>query len=165
MRKSPFHFKNKYPSAGKFRPFRRVSRQKGLLKKPDKMFYAFLLSALFVTVAFILTQFPSILPKFQGRKTEIVSPQVSASSLGVFNAALKAKNIQFDTMKTATESPTLVVFLSNGGYAYLDLNTDAQAQVLLLSRILSRVGIDSPSKKIKYIDLRHEKAVIGFQSP
>lgn len=116
-------------------------------------------------ICLILYQFQSIFPKFRTGSTIVVSPDVGPSSLGSFNTALKDKNIQFDTMKVATESPTLIIFLSNGGYAYLDLNTNAQIQTELLSRILSRILVDNPSKKLKYVDLRHEKAIVGFQSP
>lgn len=106
--------------------------------------------------------FPSILPTFESGSEEIIAPNASKPNLSTFNTQLKSKNIQFDTMKVATESPTVVVYLSSGAYAYLDLNTDAKAQVDLLSLILSRVSQEANSKKLKYVDLRLDKPVVKF---
>lgn len=173
MKTKLFHLqKSKHSSFSpgrKFRPFRKINRGGGgNLKfsfKPTRTTLVFFFSILFLFLCIVAYSFQSIFPKFKTGGDVIVSPKVGSSSLGVFNTALKDKNIQFDTMKVATESPTLVVFLSNGGYAYLDLNTNPETQTALLSRILSRILVDNPNKKVKYIDLRHEKAIVGFQSP
>lgn len=169
MKTKLFHLRkttsSNFKPSRKANPFKKLRTQRGFSLRPGKMFFVFLVSVLFFITAIAAYQLQPFFPKFGVRTTEVISPNVSASSLGVFNAALKQKGIQFDTMKVATESPTVVVFLSKGGYAYLDLNTDVEAQVSLLSRILSRITVDNPNKKIKYIDLRHEKAIVGFQSP
>lgn len=170
MKTKLFHLQkvrsSNFKPSRKTNPFKKIRNARKFNVKLGKIFIFFCVSVLFLVLAIIAYFMQPFIPKFGDNSTaEIISPNVSASSLGVFNAELKQKNIQFDTMKIATESPTVVIFLSNGGYAYLDLNTDASAQVTLLSRILSRITVDNPNKRIKYIDLRHEKAIVGFQNP
>lgn len=132
------------------------------IKRPNKMFFVLLLSVVFLLLAAVLYNFQDLLPRFRTSSKEIVKPNVEASDINTFYTALKKKNIQFDNLKNATESSTLVVHLTNGGYAYLDFNRDPGMQADTLSLIIQRVTIESPQKKLKYIDLRHQKAIVKF---
>ncbi len=144
-------------------PFKKVRARKSIkLAKPGKTHLVLFLSFVFLLICVVLYNFPSILPVFESGSQEIIAPNALKPSLSVFNTQLKSKNIQFDTMKVATESPTVVVYLSDGAYAYLDLNTDAASQVDLLSLILSRISQEANSKKLKYVDLRFDKPVVKF---
>lgn len=138
------------------------SGKKLSLGKPSKQFLLLIVSFLFLFSCIALAAFPSILPTFGSSNEKILAPNASTQSLSVFNTQLKSKNIQFDTMRVATESPTVVVYLSSGAYAYLDLHTDAKAQADLLSLILSRITAETQPKKLKYVDLRYDKPVVKY---
>lgn len=135
---------------------------KSFIRRPNKIFFVFLSSVVFLCLAVVLYNFQDLLPHFKVSSREVVRPNTAASDINVFYSALKKNNIQFDNLKNATESATLVVHLSNGGYAYLDFNRDPAMQAELLALIISRVTVETPQKKPKYIDLRHEKAIVKF---
>ncbi len=165
MKKRLFNLSKTHASSGRVHsnPFRKIRNRKKLsLQKPNRAFVIFGLSCLFLFICIVLYSFPSVLPQFESNTGTIVTPNTTVPSLSLFNSHLKSKNIQFDTMRVATESPTVVVYLSNGGYAYLDLNTPPAPQVDLLSLILSRISSEANPKKLKYVDLRADKPVIKF---
>lgn len=165
MKKRLFSLSKTHASTGhnRMNPLRKVRRgQKLSLKKPTKPFYFLIVSVLFLVLCVVLYNMQDLLPKLNGRTEAIVTPNISAPNLSKFNAHLKEYNIQFDTMRVATESPTVVVYLSSGAYAYLDLNTDPKAQADLLSVILARINREPSNQKLKYVDLRFEKPIVKY---
>ncbi len=165
MKKRLFSLSHTHSSkrnVGNFHHKKIGSGTKFSIRKPGRQLLIFMVSCIFLLVCIALAAFPSILPTFGSSNEKILAPNASIQSLSVFNTQLKSKNIQFDTMSVATESPTVVVYLSNGAYAYLDLHTNAKAQADLLSLILSRIASDNQPKKLKYVDLRYDKPVVKY---
>jgi len=165
MKKRLFSLSKTHASTGHIRinPLRRVRKGKKLsLGRPTRPILLLVLSVAFLLLCVVVYNMQDLLPKFNGRTEAIVIPNAPAPSLSLFNKQLKEKNIQFDTMRIATESPTIVVYLSSGAYAYLDMNTDAKAQVDLLSMILARINREPSVQKLKYVDLRYEKPIVKY---
>jgi len=93
----------------------------------------------------------------------IISPNQIPTEKQDLKKMLSEKNIPFSTMYKASESSTLVVKLSSGGYVYFDLSKDLSSQAGLLSTLLDRMTIEEKNKKIQYIDMRFEKAIVKFE--
>ena len=93
----------------------------------------------------------------------IISPNQIPTEKQDLKKMLTEKKIPFTTMYKASESSTLVVKLASGGYVYFDVSKDLKSQAGLLSSLLDRITIEEKNKKIQYIDMRYEKAIVKFE--
>lgn len=118
------------------------------------LFFVFTLSLFFLK---------EYLPKPQLKSSSIISPEVENNKVENFRKELKKKGINYESITLATTSSTMIVKLGKDSYAYVNTLKDPIAQIKILSEILVRLGIENPDKKIKYIDLRFEKAVVKYK--
>lgn len=94
--------------------------------------------------------------------SSIVKPNDTHNKSLSFEDALKAENIEYTSLSYASQSSTLIVTFPDKSYAYFDTGLSPTGQAKLLEKILSRMRIEKPHAKLKYIDLRFEKAVVKF---
>lgn len=131
-------------------------------KKSKRVILLFAVGVLFFAAALAVFYFQSLLPHITLNSGTVVSPASSLKDVNLLQDELKKNNIAFDSVSEATTSPSFVVSLKDGSYAYMSKTENISSQAKLLSSILSRIAIESPNKKLKYIDLRFDKAVIKF---
>ncbi|MGE5042302.1 MAG: hypothetical protein ACM3IJ_05380 [Candidatus Levyibacteriota bacterium] len=141
---------------------RRQKRRKALIKKIVLTLAGISGAALVLLLAYIyIPRFIRLTPAHD--TSAIVSPnQVTSTALSL-QEALSRENIQFDSIEKATESAAVVVHLATGGYVYFDNALNYSSQAKLLSALLSRISIEEKNKKVRYIDMRFEKAIVKFE--
>lgn len=138
----------------------------GAVKKDKKFGWTFIL---FLTGIFIfgaslcLFYFQDLLPHVHQTTIQIVKPNAVVQGSQQLANSLHKNNIPYESITSATESPSFIVKLPSNTYAYFSATEDISSQARLLSDILSRVSIENPNKKLKFVDLRFEKAIIKFQ--
>lgn len=140
---------------------RRQKRKKQLIKKI--LLGILILAGLGILGAALYVYIPQLLKlTAQSSSDTIISPnQVSSVSLNL-QQALTRENILFDSIERATESAAIVVHLKSGGYVYFDSSMNYSSQAKLLGSLLSRISIEEKNKKVRYIDMRFEKAIVKF---
>lgn len=140
----------------------RHGREERAQKKNTAYSIIFLCVLVFFLLSLAVYTFQDLIPRFSVDTQDIVSPNSTVSKDADFKSALQKFRVPFESLRYATESPTLVVQLSPDTYAYLNTSLSAFSQVKLLANILSRLSIQEKEKKFKYIDLRFEKAIVRY---
>lgn len=134
-------------------------------KKRKKLFFIIFIfvgvGALLLGGYSAISVIPAIFPAHE--ENFIISPNQIPTEKQDLRKLLTEKNIQFNAIYKASESSTLVVSLSKGGYVYFDLSKDLESQTGLLSTLMDRMTIEEKNKKIQYIDMRYEKAIVKFE--
>jgi len=133
-------------------------------RQPQKknIFLILTLTIFFFFLALLLYKFQNLFPHFVTDSKIIVRPDSTNKDYSDLIHELKDNNIEFDSIKEASQSSTAIVLLKDGSYVYFNSSMDFSSQAKILSGILSRLSIENPNKKLKYIDLRFDKAVVKF---
>ncbi len=133
-------------------------------RRPQKknIFLILALALFFFFLALFLYKFQNLFPHFVSDSKIILRPDSIKKDYSDLARALKDNNVDFDSIKEASQSSAVIVSLKDGSFAYLTRSMDFVSQVKILSGILSRISIENPNKKLRYIDLRFDKAVIKF---
>lgn len=144
-----------------------VKSHKPSAKRRDgpKSKFVFILLAIgvgFCIFSILLYYFQSMLPRFSMDSSNVITPNSVVRQDVTYKEALIKQGIVFESLTYATESPTLIVKLPNGAYAYFNATEDPTSSVKLLGSILGRLSIEDKTKKLKYVDLRFDKAVVKF---
>lgn len=120
------------------------------------------IGVVFFALAIVLYMFQNKIPRIEMPSNAIVRPDSAKRDEINFTKAFKEQGLVFESIAYATESPTLIVKLPEGAYAYLNSSEDPKPAIKILKSILSRISIEQKNKKLKYIDLRFEKAIVKF---
>ncbi len=126
------------------------------------IFVILVLAVFFFLLALFLYKFQNLFPHFVSDSKNILRPDSVKKDYSDLKRSLKDSSIDFDSIKEASQSPAVIVTLKDGSYVYFNSTMDFSSQVKILSGILSRFSIENPNKKLKYIDLRFDKAVLKF---
>lgn len=113
-------------------------------------------------LAVLLYAFQNKIPRFNLDSSDIVMPVNPGKQQIDFSGILQKNGIVFDSITYASESPTLIVKLSDGTYVYFNSTENPTPAIKVLKNILSRLSIADKNKKVKYIDLRLQQAVVKF---
>jgi hypothetical protein len=131
-------------------------------KKSISYLVLFFSGVIFFILMLSLYYFKNLLPHPAYESEKILSPGVQQGNDLDFRKALRKYNINFESINQATLSSTLIVKLDKNSYVYFNLSKDSVSQAKILSEVLRRSLIENPDKKLKYIDLRFDKAVVKF---
>lgn len=133
-------------------------------KRRKRSEIVFLFYGLFCLVLFLAAIFLSLFffPHRVVAPSYIINPNDNKNWSEGFEKELGKQGIEFDSLSYASQSSTLIVKLKNDAYVYMNTSISPSGQVKLLKTILSRMTIENPDKKVKYVDLRFEKAVVKF---
>lgn len=133
------------------------------VNKKGRVFLLLSLALLFFVLSLVLYKFQYLFPNISTDNPEVLRPVSMKKEHLDLTSALVKNNIDFESVKESTQSSTIIVALSNKSFVYFKLSSDVESQAKLLSSLLSRIAIENPNKKLSYIDLRFDKAVVKFR--